>query len=67
MSVLTTIAGIPVSSSLVNMVLNLQVSKAFEQSNTVIIGLVPFLRNWPATSWTSQEHWVVEVLALNPN
>ena len=44
MKVLTTTGGMPVSNSLLNKVLNLQVSNALEQSNTVMIGLDPFLR-----------------------
>ena len=40
----TTIGGKPVSSSLLNIVPNLQVSKALEQSNTVRIGFESFLK-----------------------
>ena len=64
MMTLTTIAGIPLSSSLWNSMLNWQVSKALEQSNKVMMGQVLFLRKWLATSMTSQLHWVVLVPTL---
>jgi hypothetical protein len=67
MSTLTTIAGTPVSSTLLNKMTNLHVANATLQSWRVTIGWEPCLRKCWTTSVTSQVHSVVPVFGLNAN